>query len=191
VNKGIQMDFTIPYTPQHNRKAERLNRTLVEKVRALLLESKMDRSFWGEALYTAAYLFNRTPSAAIETTPVQKWTGRKPDMKRIRVFGATAYAKTLGPLKKLEDRSKSYKMIGYLENGYRLWDEEKHKVTVARNVIVDEKENCLSKESETGPTQIEITVEIEENLVDNDSSTTTEKETRIDRNSEEPTKKQQ
>ncbi|CAB3257953.1 unnamed protein product [Arctia plantaginis] len=39
--KGIKLDYTIPYTPQLNGKAERLNRTILEKVRALLFDSNM------------------------------------------------------------------------------------------------------------------------------------------------------
>lgn len=34
--KGINIEYTPPYTPQLNGKAERLNRTLVEKVRAMI-----------------------------------------------------------------------------------------------------------------------------------------------------------
>jgi len=38
-DKGIILDYTTPYTPQLNGKAERLNRTLIEKTRALLADS--------------------------------------------------------------------------------------------------------------------------------------------------------
>lgn len=35
--KGIEMNTTVPYTPQLNGKTERLNRTLMEKTRALFM----------------------------------------------------------------------------------------------------------------------------------------------------------
>lgn len=41
--KGISLDFTVPYTPHLNGKAERLNWTLMEKVRALITESKLKK----------------------------------------------------------------------------------------------------------------------------------------------------
>jgi len=37
--RGIQVQTTAPYTPQQNGRAERLNRTLLEKVRSMLYES--------------------------------------------------------------------------------------------------------------------------------------------------------
>jgi len=39
VQKGIQTELTIPYTPEQNGHAERMNRTLIEKGRALLLQT--------------------------------------------------------------------------------------------------------------------------------------------------------
>jgi len=37
--EGIQWDPTAPYSPEQNGKAERLNRTLMEKVRTMLYDS--------------------------------------------------------------------------------------------------------------------------------------------------------
>lgn len=37
--KGIQMYYTVPYTPQQNGNAERMNRTLAEKGRVLIINS--------------------------------------------------------------------------------------------------------------------------------------------------------
>ncbi|KYN01654.1 Copia protein [Cyphomyrmex costatus] len=51
--KGIELDFTIPYSPQLNGKAERLNRTLMERARALIFDSKMKKEMWGEAIYSS------------------------------------------------------------------------------------------------------------------------------------------
>lgn len=50
-NKGIVLDISVPYT-QLNGRAERINRTLTEKVRALLFDSRMHKEMWSEALYT-------------------------------------------------------------------------------------------------------------------------------------------
>lgn len=43
------------------------------------------------------------------------------------------YAKIFGPLKKLGDRSKKFKFIGYIPQGYRLWDNEKRKVIISKD----------------------------------------------------------
>jgi transposase InsO family protein len=123
--KEIEMNLTVPYTPQLNGKAERLNHTLMEKIRALIGKSALKKEMWGEAAYTAAYLLNRSLTKTLTTTPYEKWNGRKPDLSNLRLFGNTAYSKILGPLKKLEDRSKKFIFVGYAPNGYRLWKKEK------------------------------------------------------------------
>eukprot|EP00963_Diacronema_lutheri_P005227 scaffold408_cov347-Pavlova_lutheri.AAC.1 len=47
---GIQQQTSAPYTPQQNGNAQRYNRTLLEKVRAVLLDSGLDKSFWNFAV---------------------------------------------------------------------------------------------------------------------------------------------
>ncbi|GJQ79138.1 hypothetical protein Trydic_g5391 [Trypoxylus dichotomus] len=47
------MDYTVPYTPQLNGKAERLNRTLAETIRSLLIDSELEKNMWGEAAFVA------------------------------------------------------------------------------------------------------------------------------------------
>lgn len=48
---------------------------------------------WAEAVNCALYvLMNRTPNSKIsKKTPFEAWTGRKPDLEHIRVFGSVAY----------------------------------------------------------------------------------------------------
>lgn len=70
--KGIVIDFTIPYTPQFNGKVERLNQTLIEKVQVLLTDSKLEKAMWGEALFRATYLVNRSPTTQLEVTPAHQ-----------------------------------------------------------------------------------------------------------------------
>ncbi|GJX38415.1 putative RNA-directed DNA polymerase [Tanacetum coccineum] len=53
---GIQHQKTPPKTPQLNGLAERMNRTLVERVRCLLSHAGLPASFWGEALNTVAFM---------------------------------------------------------------------------------------------------------------------------------------
>jgi transposase InsO family protein len=51
--KGIQHDTSAPYTPQQNGAAERLNRTLAEKVRPMMLDAGLEECWWGETFVTA------------------------------------------------------------------------------------------------------------------------------------------
>ena len=63
--QGIRYEKTPPKTPQLNDLAERMNRTLVERVRYMLLNVKMPDSFWAEALNTVAYVINLSPTIAL------------------------------------------------------------------------------------------------------------------------------
>lgn len=120
---GIQVEFTVPYTPEQNGVSERKNRTLVEMARAMLEDSGADRRLWGSAIQTAAFVTNRCPARALDPklTPFEVWEGRKPNVDKLR---------------------KSWKgvFVGYSPNGYRIWDPKRKRIVVARDVIfVEEK----------------------------------------------------
>jgi transposase InsO family protein len=44
--KGIKHEITMPDTPQQNGVAERMNRTLLDKVRAMLVDADLPESYW-------------------------------------------------------------------------------------------------------------------------------------------------
>nr|GEV15644.1 Gag-Pol polyprotein [Tanacetum cinerariifolium] len=57
--------------------SERMNRTLLERARAMLVTTSLGKSFWAEAVNTACYVINRAPSTAVELkTPMEMWTGK-------------------------------------------------------------------------------------------------------------------
>ncbi|CAB0004504.1 unnamed protein product [Nesidiocoris tenuis] len=62
---GIQRRLSAPYTPQQNGLAERMNRTLLEKARCMMTDANVPPSLWAEAVHTANYLRNRTPSRSL------------------------------------------------------------------------------------------------------------------------------
>ena len=68
-DNGIQHQTTIPGTPQQNGAAERLNRTLLDKVRSMLLGSGLPQRLWGEAMYTANYVRTRSPTSELQVYP--------------------------------------------------------------------------------------------------------------------------
>lgn len=144
--KGIKLDYTVSHTPQQNGRAERLNRTLLDKARALIIDSGLKKEMWGEAIRVAAYFVNRSPTESLTVTPNQLWTGEKPDLSNCRVFGCKAYAKELGYLKKLDERSKQLIFIGYSLGGYRLWDASKRRVIIRRDVVFCKKKRESSEE---------------------------------------------
>nr|GFA32174.1 retrovirus-related Pol polyprotein from transposon TNT 1-94 [Tanacetum cinerariifolium] len=63
---GITRHLTVAGTPQQNGLAERMNKTLLNKVRCLLIQSSFSDLFWAEATVTTTYLINRSPSTILE-----------------------------------------------------------------------------------------------------------------------------
>lgn len=139
-NNGTVIDFTNPYTPQQNGKAERYNRSLIEKSRSMIHEGKVPKEFWNEAVRVAAYAINRSPHHSLETkTPAEVWYGEKPNVRNMKIFGCTAYAHIPHQFRgKFEKKTKKCIMMGYTNTGYRLWDTENNKIITSRDVKFNE-----------------------------------------------------
>ncbi|GJX68750.1 retrovirus-related pol polyprotein from transposon TNT 1-94 [Tanacetum coccineum] len=58
-NKGIKQEYNNARTPQQNEVAKRMNKTLIEAARTMLVDSLLPTTFWAEAVSTACYIFNR------------------------------------------------------------------------------------------------------------------------------------
>jgi hypothetical protein len=58
-----------------------------------MLQNKgVPNRFWAEAMFIAIYLLNRSPMMAMkQKTPEEAWSGRKPKVIHLKVFGSTAY----------------------------------------------------------------------------------------------------
>ena len=69
--KWIKKHMTIPGTPQQNSVAERRNRTLLEIVKSMMAQVNLPISYWGDALLTTVYVFNRVPSKSVSSTPYE------------------------------------------------------------------------------------------------------------------------
>ncbi|GKB73427.1 retrotransposon protein, putative, ty1-copia subclass, partial [Tanacetum coccineum] len=114
IESGIARHLTVAWMAQQNRVAERMNRTLMDKVRCLLIQSGLPKTFWAEATCTAAYLINRSPLRAIEkNTPMEMWSGHPSDYGMLRIFGCVAYPHDKQG--KLEPRAIKCILLGYPE----------------------------------------------------------------------------
>nr|GEV56041.1 retrovirus-related Pol polyprotein from transposon TNT 1-94 [Tanacetum cinerariifolium] len=126
---------------QLNDLAEGMNRTLLNKVRCLLIQSGLPDSFWAKATVTAAYLINRSPSTALEKkTPMDFWLGHLANYEMLRIFGCVAYSHVNQG--KLKPRAIKCIFLGYPDGvkGYRLWrlDDVKPKIIISKDVVFNE-----------------------------------------------------
>src|SRR3954462_3463128 len=95
--------------------------------RTMLHGANLPYTFWAESINTATYIRNRCISKALDThktTPEEVWTGKKPHIEHLRVFGCDAYALIKDHQHKLHPKGEKCILVGYEENSkaYRLWN---------------------------------------------------------------------
>lgn len=139
ISEGIEHQLSVPYNPEQNGVAERMNRTLTEMGRCMLQDMDVHGSVWAEALHTACHIRNRSPTAAIEgqTTPFQMWTGKVPNISYFRTFGSKVFYFNSSPSrKKLDSKSLPGMLVGYDDHvkGYRIWIPGTKTVKVVRSI---------------------------------------------------------
>jgi len=140
--QGIRHQTKPAYTPQLNDVAERKNRTILDMARSLLKAKKLPKQYWAEAVSCAVYLLNRCPTRSLQAvTPQEAWSGHKPSVTHLRVFGCVAYAKIPDARRtKLDDKSEKCIFIGYGDRrmGYKLYNPITKKVIMSKDVIFEE-----------------------------------------------------
>ncbi|KAJ9509995.1 hypothetical protein QJQ45_011674 [Haematococcus lacustris] len=139
-SKGIQHQRSAPYSPEQNGSAERLNRTLIEKVRCMLYTAGLPARLWTEAVRTANHLRNLSPMLGKGATPWELFFGVKPDISALRVFGATAYAHVPQHMRsKLEGKAVQGVLVGYEmgSKAYRVLVPG-GRIIVTKDVVFDE-----------------------------------------------------
>lgn len=167
---GIQHQFTVPYTPQQNGVAERMNRTIVEKIRCMLLDSGLGKEFWAEAAATACYLINRSPTKCLpkDKTPEEMWSGKNVDLTHLKVFGCKALMHVPKQnRRKLDAKAIDCIFVGYslVSKGYRLFDPVTKKNHIARDVVFLENEIVGPRIHQDDPFFIDLVGDTAENHV--------------------------
>lgn len=134
-SRGTLSKLTTHDTPQHNGIAERRNRTILERTRALFHASRLPKSLWAHAVSHVVWLMNRTSSKAIEgKTSFELVYGKKPDLRGLREWGDEVWVHQAGG-DKLGGRAKKGRWIGYdgESNGSRIYYPDTGTVKVERN----------------------------------------------------------
>ena len=83
-DEGIIRHKTNLYNPQKNGVAEHMNMTLLERARSMLSNANLGQGLWEEAVSTAFYLINRSPSMEIDCKIMEEvWTGHPCDYSNL------------------------------------------------------------------------------------------------------------
>lgn len=99
---------------------------------------------WSEAASTTVYVQNRSSHAAQgDKTPEEAFTGEKPKVGHLRIFGSPVYIHISKEKRmKMEPSRKKGAFVGYSETAkaYRIYVPGRRYIEVNRDVTFDEKE---------------------------------------------------
>lgn len=110
--------------------------------------SNLPKSFWGHALETAAYLLNLVPSESVPQTLIELWTGNKPRLRHIRIWGCPANVLNKNATK-LESRTEVRLFVGYPmgTKGYLFCSPKDRDIIVSTNARFLEEDYIMNHKS--------------------------------------------
>ena len=85
---GIEYQTSMPDSPQQNGQAKRFQKTIVNGAEAMWHHAGLSNGFWIYVVKAKVHTYNVTPIIwANYKTPKELWSGEKPDISHLRVFG--------------------------------------------------------------------------------------------------------
>lgn len=140
--KGIKHEFSPPRTPQLNGVVERKNRTIQEVARTMMVENKVPKFLWAEAVNTSSYMINRLSiRKKLNKTPFEILNGRLPKVNYLKVFGCKCFVlNTKDNLDKFDPKSDEHIFVGYSMNSkaYRCYNAQTRKIVESIHVKFNE-----------------------------------------------------
>jgi hypothetical protein len=118
-----------------------MNRTIQEMAKAMLDESKVPNTFWGEVVETFFNILNKFHIRVNNNkTPYELWHGISTSIKNFKIFGIKCYIKinedNLGKFECIADEGI---LLGYSSRrkGYKCCNKRLHKIVESIDVKVD------------------------------------------------------
>ena len=116
-----------------------------QMARAMLDESGIPATFWGEAAFVAVTILNKTNVRVNSAqNPHELWYGKTPTVKYFKIFGSKCYIKRIDEnLGKFEPRADEGILLGYSPHrkAYKCYNKRLGKIVESIDVVVDEEEN--------------------------------------------------
>ena len=142
--------------------------------RSMLQGSKLGNQFWADAVHTSIYLLNRSPTKAVRNvTPEELWSGRKPRIGHLKIFGSTCYMHIPEEKRrKLDNKSKRCIFVGYSDyaKAYRLYDEETNEIIISRDVKFDETQRIETSQTNKGKEKVYEEEYVNTSIIESPSS---------------------
>ena len=138
ISNGIIHQTSCVNTPQQNGIAERKNRDLLEKTRAIMIQMHVPKQFWSYGVLTATYIINRLPSQVLDfQCPLEILQGKSPNISHLKIFGCQCFVHLHSNQRdKLDPRAIKCLFLGYshTKKGYKCYDATRQKLYVSRDV---------------------------------------------------------
>ena len=124
-----------------NSTAERPHRDLAQMMRCMLFSSELGPEYWSYALVQAVYVKNRLYHSSTKLTPFQGFTGKRPDLSKLRIFGSRVYARKSGNrAAKLDNHTAEgiFLCFSATDNNVYFIDDATGRIRMGQHVIFDE-----------------------------------------------------
>jgi transposase InsO family protein len=139
---GIKRELTTPYNPQQNDVAEWKNRTILEAVKTMIHDQDLPMCLWAEVAMAAVYVHNRLSHSALGLkTPEEMFTGKKPEVSHLKIFGCPVFIHIPKEKRnKLDPSGKKGIFVGYCEvsKAFRIYIPGQHHIDISRDVTFEE-----------------------------------------------------
>lgn len=141
--KGIRVETTARHSPQQNGVSERLNQTLMDRARAMILAHDLPKFLWPQAVSYSARIINCSPTRSLkdDITPFEGFWKRKPNIASLQEFGAFCWVLIQGEKPpKIGSRSDGYRFVGLSDDsaGWQYYVPKTRKILTSRNVVFEE-----------------------------------------------------
>jgi len=121
-----------------NGLAEKMNKTVIKRVRCMLSEAELPKHFWGEALYIVVHVINLSLAVALNgEVPDKIWFVKNVRYVHLPVFGCKAYEHVpKDERSKLDMKTRQFIFVGYGQDefGYKFFDPVEKKAVRSRDV---------------------------------------------------------
>jgi len=134
-SSGCKHEVLAAYSQEQNGVAERVNRTIVGRAKAMLYGAQLPPFLWAEAARTAEYIMNRTPTRSQTKTPYELWTAKPAQsLVHLKPSGCKRWHHVTKDLRrKWEPNAIKGHLVGYEgRNQYRVYSN--HSIIITRDV---------------------------------------------------------
>jgi hypothetical protein len=138
----IKRELTTPYNPQQNVVVERKSRTIMEAVKTMIHDQDLPMHLWAETIRTTVYIQNKLSHSALGfKTPKEMFTGKKPEVSHLKIFGFPVFLHISKEKRtQLDPSRKKGIFVGYREisKSFKIYIPGYHHIEINRDVTFDE-----------------------------------------------------